>query len=458
MQTMLLVGVGRMGRPYIAAAQRLGVQVRAVEVAERAPTIADQVADVILSRGASDELWAEAAGAAVRGCWPDGVIAFSEPQVLAAALIQDELALPGPSLRAAVLSRNKALQRARFAAAGIGQPDYLVTDRLAAAQEWVSARLPVVIKPLSEAGSAGVEHVPDVEAYREAAARRSSEGRLLVEQAVTGPEYSWEALVRDGKVWFANLTAKETTGPPHFVEVAHRTAAKVDEADQAIVTCLGAAVIDAIGMRTGIVHLEFRLSPNGPAVMEVAVRTPGDYLMDLLGLTYGVDWFELVLRAALGWELPQPPPCPVRYAASYLPVAPAGTVIAVEGLADVLAHPCVVDASVGVSPGDHLPPARSSRHRVGQVVLAAGDPEELDAALEAVRRTLVVVTRPGGPNADDLRSFEGSSLVLIQALRIEVEHGRRGTTPKRRRNRRRGMVFAHRRPWPRFGPAISAVP
>ena len=144
---------------------------------------------------------------------------------------------------------------------------------------------------------------------------------------------------------------------------------------------------------------EARLSPNGPAVMEVAVRTPGDYLMDLLGLTYGVDWFELVVRAALGWELPQPPPGPVRYAASYLPVAPAGTVVAVEGLVDVPAHPCVVDASVGVSPGDHLPPARSSRHRVGQVVLAAGDREELDAALEAVRRTLVVVTRPGGPNA-----------------------------------------------------------
>lgn len=397
MQTLLLVGVGRMGRPYIAAARRLGVQVRAVEVAERAPAIADQVAEVTLSRGAPDELWAEAASAAVRASWPDGVIAFSEPHVLAAALIQDELSLPGPSLRAAVLSRNKALQRARFAAADIGQPDYLVTDQLAAALEWVSARLPVVIKPLSEAGSVGVEHVPDVEAYLEAVARRGGAGRLLVEQAVTGPEYSWEALVRDGKVWFANLTAKETTGPPHFVEVAHRTAPEMDEAGQAIVADLGTSVIDAIGMRTGIVHLEFRLSQGGPVVMEVAVRTPGDYLMDLLGLTYGVDWFELLVRAALGWELPQPPTGPVRYAASYLPVATAGTVVAVEGLADVAEHPCVVDASVSVSPGDRLPPVMSSRNRVGHVVLAAGDREELDAALDAVRRTLVVVTRPDSP-------------------------------------------------------------
>jgi len=385
-----------MGRPYLAAARRLGLRVCAVELPERAATITGQVDDIMPCRGESDELWAEAASAAARRCRPDAVVAFSEPHVLAAALVQDELGLPGPSLRAAVLSRNKALQRGRFAAAGVGQPDYLVTDRLPDARAWASAELPVVVKPLSSAGSAGVEHVPDIAAYDEMAGRRNGEGRLLVERAVTGPEYSWEALVQNGRVWFANLTAKETTGPPHFVEVAHRTSAGVDDASQALVTDLGTAVLDALGMRTGIVHLELRLTPSGPAVMEVAVRTPGDYLMDLLGLGYGVDWFELVIRAALGWELPAPPHGPVRYAASYLPVSPAGTVAGVDGLAEVRAQPCVVDVAVTVSTGDVLLPARSSSQRVGHVVLAAPDREELDAALEKVRRTLVVSVRTGG--------------------------------------------------------------
>jgi biotin carboxylase len=395
LRTLLLVGVGRSGRPYLAAARKLGVRAHVVETTERIAPIAGQADRVTVCRGEGDELWAEAASAAAAAAVPDGVVAFSEPHVLAAALVQDELGLPGPSLRAAVLSRNKALQRGRFAAAGIGQPEYLVTDDLAAAEGWAAARMPVVVKPLSSAGSDGVEFVPDVRTFREVTARRGGEGRLLVEQAVAGPEYSWEAVVLDGKVWFANLTAKETTGPPYFVEIAHQVAADVDEATQSLVTSLGTAVLAALGMRTGLVHLEFRLTPGGSAVMEVAVRTPGDGLMDLLGLCYAVDWYELVVRAALGLPLPPVPLGPIRYAASYLPSAPEGIVTAVEGLDGILARPNVVDASVTVSPGDTVRPARSSGERAGQVLLAAGNRAELEAALTEVRRALVIVTRRG---------------------------------------------------------------
>jgi biotin carboxylase len=391
MQELLLVGVGRTGPPYIAAARRLGARVHLVEVAERAAVIAHQVDRVTLCRGASDELWAEAASTAGREWRPDGVLAFSEAHVLGAALVQDELGLPGPSLRAAVLSRNKALQRGQFAAARIGQPDYLITDRLADARPWAEARMPVVIKPLSSAGSVGVELTPDITAYLEAAQRRGAEGRLLVEQAVTGPEYSWEALIREGKVWFANLTAKETTGPPDFVEIAHRVAADVDDATQTLVSEFGNAVLGAIGMQTGIVHLEFRLTTDGPAVMEIAVRTPGDGIMDLLGLCYGVDWYELVVRLALGLDLPPAPPGPTCFAASYLPIAPAGTVTAVQGLADVQAWPGVVGAAVTVSPGDVIAPARSSDGRVGQVVLTASSRTELENSLRGIRQRLQVV-------------------------------------------------------------------
>lgn len=396
MQTLLMVGVGKTGRPYLEAARRLGVRVHVIETARRAAEIesAETAAGVTVCRGGSDELWAEAALAAAHTRRPDGVLAFSEPHVMAAALVADEFGLPGPSLRAAVFSRNKGLQRARFGAVGIGQPDHLVAESVADADEWASTRLPVVLKPLSSAGSDGVELVADAAEYRKAAVRRSGEGRTLIERAVQGPEYSWEALVLDGKVWAANLTEKETTGPPHFIEVAHRVAAESQEAPRELAAGLGAAVLGAIGMRTGIVHLEFRAAPEGPAVMEIAVRTPGDRLMELLGLAYGVDWFEMAIRAALGRELPEPPAAPVRCAASYLPSAPAGTVVAVEGMAEVLAHPCVVAAEANVAPGQNVAPARSSGGRVGEVVLAADGPEELTAALAQVRRLFAVVTRP----------------------------------------------------------------
>ena len=115
MRELVLIGVGRMGRPYLSAARRLGLRVRAVESLTRVDAIADQLDGAQVCRGELDELWAEAASAAALAGLPDGVVAFSEPHVMAAARLQDRLGLPGPSLHAAVLSRNKALQRGSFA-------------------------------------------------------------------------------------------------------------------------------------------------------------------------------------------------------------------------------------------------------------------------------------------------------------------------------------------------------
>ena len=168
------------------------------------------------------------------------------------------------------------------------------------------------------------------------------------------------------------------------------------------VDSLTSAVLSGLRMRTGLVHLEFRLAPEGPTLMEVAVRMPGDYLMDLLGLTHGVDWFELAVRAAMGLELPQQPAEPVRYAASYLPVSPPGVVTEIAGLDEIRAHPCVVQLR-----------ARSSRsatrsRRCGRRRSASATScwrrtrrTELEEALEYVRETFVVRTAPdrAGPRS-----------------------------------------------------------
>ncbi|GGQ69994.1 ATP-grasp domain-containing protein [Couchioplanes azureus] len=391
---LLLVGVGMMGQPYVTAARRLGLRVRAVEGAARAAHVAEQVDGLVVSRGTHDELWAEGAWAAAGQGRPDGVLPFTEWNVTGAALLQDRLGLPGPSLHAATVSRNKALQRGLFAAAGIRQPEYVVTDDPAAVRDWVATRLPVVVKPLSSAGSAGVELVADLDAFLDVAARRGGRAPVLVETAVEGPEYSWEALVSDGRVWLANTTAKETTEAPSFVEVAHRTGVRLDAGTAAQADEFCAAVLEALGMRSGVVHLEYRLAADGPTLMEVAVRTPGDYLMDLLGLTYGIDWFEMAVRLAMSMPLPEPPTGPVGYAASYLPVAPPGVVVAVDGLDEVRAHPSVVTAGLWKQPGDVVPPTPSSADRFGHVVVRADTPEGRDEALEFVRRTLVARTRP----------------------------------------------------------------
>lgn len=393
MPDLLLIGVGCMGRPYVTAARRLGVRVRAVEAGSGVAAAAPLVDEVHPARGESEEELAEAACAAVQERRPHGVLAFSEQHALAAALVQDTLGLPGPSLHATRLSRNKALQRARFAALGLLQPEHLVVEWLRNAAEWAAARYPVVVKPLASTGSEGVELLSDAAAFASAAQRRRGERALLVERAVEGPEFSWDALVRDGEVWFRNVTAKETTGPPQFVELAHRAPAVLGPAEAAAVDRLAAGVIAGLRMRSGLVHLEFRISALGPSIMEVAVRTPGGFIMDVLGLAYDVDLFEMTVRVALGRPLPAPPRGAVRHAASCWLVAPPGVVTAVTGVPEACAHPNVRRAEAEVAPGDVVRPLRSWSERVASAVVAAASPAELEDSVAFVRRTLKVQTR-----------------------------------------------------------------
>jgi biotin carboxylase len=386
-----------MGTPYLPAAHRLGVRVRLVETGRHLERLKDEAHEAYAAPSTLEEAWAQAAYPLAVERPPDGVLAFNEPQVIAGALLQDRLGLPGPSLHAAVISRNKALQRSCFAAYGLPQPEFLLTDDLAGAAEWAGARMPVVVKPLTGAGSIGVEFVPDAAAYAAVAERRSGAGRLLVEAAVDGPEYSWEALVHDRTVIFGNLTEKTTTGPPGFVEIEHRAGYAfgdprlADRVDRFL-----RDAVAALGVVTGMVHLEFRVGATGPVLIEVAVRTPGDYLMDVLSLTYGVDMYEAVVRLALGLPAELPAACrPAKFAASHMLLGGAGRLVAVEGLDEVRAHPAVARARMRRKPGDVVPPLRSSDDRVGHVLVSADSPAERDAALSLVRERLRVITEAG---------------------------------------------------------------
>ncbi|MEU8508374.1 ATP-grasp domain-containing protein [Streptomyces brevispora] len=389
---LLLVGIGTMGRPYLDAAARLGLRVRAVESAavweNRPVDLAERFYRV---DGGQDESWARGVSEAVAERRPDGLVAFAEPHVISAALAQDRLDLRGPSLHAAVISRNKALQRATFGAYGVPQPEYLQVPSVDRARAWMLERLPVVVKPLTLAGSEGVELVRTEAAIEDVVARRSGEGAVLVEEAVEGPEYSWEALVRDGEVLFENVTAKETTDPPYFVELCHRVGHVFEPALADRVTSLTRSVLDAIGMRTGLVHLEFKVGGRGPVLIEIAVRTPGDYLPDAIGLAYGFDLYEALLRLSLGLPLDGVVNRrPVSWSATVFPTVAPGTITEITGVPQVLEHPDVVRVRLRKGVGDTVLPLTASSQRMGHVLISASSPDEREKALSHVRETLLI--------------------------------------------------------------------
>jgi L-amino acid ligase C-terminal domain 2/ATP-grasp domain len=393
-EVLLLVGIGVAGRPFLDSARRFGFGVHGVELPERRSGYVGRVSGFTGCRGLVDELWAEAAEGAVRDWRPDGVLAFNEPHVMGAALVQERLGVPGPGLRAAVVSRNKALQRAVFGAAGIGQPEFFVRDDVRDVGEWAARHLPVVVKPLSLTGGAGLEFVGDEAGLEEMIGRRTGTGKLLVESVVSGREFSWVAMVVDGEVVVSNVSSTETSGPPFFVELVHRTPAVLAPSDAELVGAAGVRVVAALGMRTGVVQVEVVLAEAGALVIEAAVRMPGDGLMELLEVTWGVSWYDLMVLAAMGREFPELPAGPGSFAAGWDPPLTGGVVTEITGFDEVRDRGGVFSADLVVSPGNLVPTSRSSVEVAGEILMQAPTSDELEELLAYARATLQIRTTP----------------------------------------------------------------
>lgn len=390
-RAVVLIGVGGMAEGYLSAAETMGLRVGVVETADRCGALASRFSCIVdfepVAERAQDEAWLAPATVLADRLRPCGVLGFAEPHVLATAILQHRLGTPGPGLDAAVISRNKALQRGEFERAGLPQPGYLHA-RLSDATEWALPRLPVVIKPVSMQGSRGVERVDTPEDWQDALARRSSEGSLLVEEYVEGHEYSVEALVENGRVLFTNLTRKETTGAPFFVELLHEAGYGTElPVLRKAAEELCREVVTAVGVSTGIVHLEFRTpTTDDLVIMEVAVRTPGDHIMEIVSRAHGVDVYEACLRLALK-ETPELPagPEPVRSAGSlFLSAECAGTLVALD-LADWASRSGVARYDIRLSPGTSVRPAESSGDRLAYAVLDCANAEEMRRLAEELR-------------------------------------------------------------------------
>lgn len=395
---LLLIGAGAMAEGYLESAQRLALSVAVVESHERLADLCARFPSIVDSESltgppSADESWVTPAFRLLDRFGPTGVLGFAEPQVLAAALVQERSGLAGPGLAAAITSRNKALQRSAFALTGLGQPDFLFVGTLHEGEDWAASRLPVVVKALSGMGSIGVERIDSPAEWSEVVERRRGEGALLIEEYVDGPEFSIEGLLRDGELLFSNVTRKETTGAPFFVETAHVVGHGVNEpALVAAAEELCVRASEALRVRTGIVHLEFKArSTVDLAIMELAVRTPGDHIMEIISTAHDFDIYAACIDLALGRSPKLPGLQSAKRSSGVVYVSAASTGVVTE--IDVEAWPSVIGFSrsyVMADPGDTVRPPESSSERLGYGILNCVDPETLARSMAELRRSVVV--------------------------------------------------------------------
>ncbi|GAA3935782.1 hypothetical protein GCM10022244_50290 [Streptomyces gulbargensis] len=322
----------------------------------------------------------------------------------AAATLAATLGLPGNDPRVVATVRRKDLCRAALAEAGFRQPAVMLCHDREQARQFVTGRPgPWIVKPRDAMGSIGVTLVETPDALDDAITALPAPGAFLVEEYVTGPEYSIEGVLVGGRPTVLAVTAKYVTKPPLFVELAHALPAPVEPEVHDGLAREAAAAVTALGLRRGIFHIEAWWTEHGPVLGEVHTRFGGDWIHLMLEHVLDADLSETVLRDLLGLPtqvpIPTDPATTPRGAAVLFPTPPPGTVTALHGWDELTGLPGVLHADPQLAPGDTVPPLTDSAARRGVLITTAEDARTaLDQAHRlAARLTTTVAPPPGAP-------------------------------------------------------------
>lgn len=344
-----------------------------------------------------------AADSAAAGRTVAGVTTTSDFYLVHAAALARSLERPGHAPDTAALCRDKSLSRAVLSEAGVPQPAHVVVEsagEVAAAVTRVG--LPCVVKPADGSGSQDVRWCADEASALTHAARilaatenvrgQTRAGKVLVEEFAEGPEYSVEMFCAGGEAVCVGVTQRTTTALPYFVETGHLFPAVLPPAAGAELAESARQALKAIGFELGPAHVEVRLTPAGPVVIEVNGRLAGGMIPELVRAATGIDLLDQHLRAATGRPLALKADRARHAGLRFLTATETGVLAGITGAAEAARVPGVESVVTTGTPGRTVRPPQDAYDRLGHVLAVGSTPREVEAALDTATALIRVET------------------------------------------------------------------
>lgn len=315
---MMILGASALQVPAIKKAKELGYQIILVDYDENAVGFALADVKLVVSTLDQEEVYRQALIYE-----PDVVItSTSDGPVRTAAYVNEKLGKqPDLSYENSLCATIKSKMRDRLRECGVPIPEYYAATDFAGFSEAVD-RLNghCIVKPADNAGSRGVvllggserqDGILEDEEHGEARERKrrvyeyslenSRNGTVMVEEYMKGPEVSVEIMVVEGEPHILAITDKYITPPPYFVELAHCEPSRLDEETQNRIREVAAQAVRAIGIENAPAHVEVKVTPEGPKIVELAARLGGDFITSrLVPLSTGIDMVGVSVLLATG--------------------------------------------------------------------------------------------------------------------------------------------------------------
>ena len=381
MKKIMILGAGIYQVPLIETAKRMGLYTIVVSIPGNYPGFA--LADkVYYENTVDDEKILEIA----REENIDGIVTTgTDVCVITIGKVCDALGLSGLSYEAAQVAVDKMLMKTKYEEYGVRTARFrkvLFTDS-DIRTTITGLQFPLIFKSVDSSGSRGIIRVDSYDEFNSAMAyvkENTRKNYFLIEEFIEGEEFGAQAFVYNGEVVFTlphgDYVFHGDTGVPigHFAPYNLEESVIKDAKKQL------AGAVKAMGLDNCAINADFILKDNKTYVLELGGRCGATCLAELVAIYYGFDYYEKILKTALG-EDPDfdfgKPPVPN---ASHLLMSEKDGIIESQTNHNE-PNPDIYQVQFDYQPGDEVHKFHVGPHRIGHIITKGKTLEEAQALL-----------------------------------------------------------------------------
>lgn len=326
----------------------------------------------------------------------DGIVTTgTDVPVVTIGKVADELGLNGVSFKAAELATNKLKMKKAFINGDVRTAKFNNVYNLEEAIEaFNTLEKPVIFKAVDSSGSRGIIRVDSIEEVERAYDEVEKVTKLdyfIVEEFIEGIEFGAQALVHKGKLKFilphGDILFVGNTGVPIGHYAPYELGNKVNEdTELQTINC-----IKALGLDNCAINADFILKDDKVYVLEIGARAGATCLPELVSIYYNIDYYEMLIKCALGEDIKFKSNFKVPNASILLTSDKDGKI------KEVINNNCedddIIDISMDYKINDEVRKFAVGPDRIGQIIVKEDSLEKAMEKLEEVKNKVKIIVK-----------------------------------------------------------------
>jgi len=316
------------------------------------------------------------------------------------AVIAYNFGLPGIPATVAYTCNNKIAMRNAFFEAGISQPSFTTARTVEDIERAFDSYGVCVVKAVDNCASRGVtivrskEQIPQALELSKKFSRR--EGPVLVEEFISGKEYSVDTIIDRGKLYPCGISSRVFEEKELFaIQNGSITPSDADEGLIFRIYDIMRRAYKALDISQGAFKGDIIVSGDKVSIIEVTARLSGGFDAQYRKpASYGMNLIKATIELAVGWNINKADVSfnQKRYSKTFTVFPKPGKIAVIKGYEELKALPGIVAAFLMVKEGDVIKEYENCADRVIHIIAVADTLAELNAIQKQAEDTIQIIT------------------------------------------------------------------